>query len=371
MTRRHGHRDRRDWASGSERPGPCRTARCRCPGSGDRAGRTQRRRQDDAAPPARRPGRAERRHGRGARAGPGRVRGVPGRHRLSGPGRAALPAPERRRPPRARAPISTGAGTPTGPGQRLARLQIPLDRPVATLSGGQRAQVGLGLALAKRPQAAALDEPVAALDPLARREFLASLTEAVADGGLSVILSSHLLHDLERVCDHVILLSASPGPALRRHRRPCWPRTACWSVPGARSSEVEPGLTVITATQTHRQTRLLVRLDGPGARPGLGGAEVGLEDIILAYMGSEQAGLRGPPGRWRWRSEPSSSGASTATRPTSPSPHWPCWRWSSLVTGITMADDYRRVPGQLRRHPELRRRASSSAATGPSSTWST
>ena len=66
---------------------------------------------------------------------------------------------------------------------RLARLQVPLDRPVSTLSGGQRAQVGLGLALAKQPGLLLLDEPVAALDPLARREFLTTLSEAVADGG--------------------------------------------------------------------------------------------------------------------------------------------------------------------------------------------
>jgi ABC-2 type transport system ATP-binding protein len=92
---------------------------------------------------------------------------------------------------------------------RLDALRIPAGQPVATLSGGQRAQVGLSMALAKRPQLLLLDEPVAALDPLARREFLASLTEAVADGDLSVIMSSHLLHELERVCDHLILLTGS------------------------------------------------------------------------------------------------------------------------------------------------------------------
>src|SRR5438270_6557767 len=92
---------------------------------------------------------------------------------------------------------------------RLERLRIPLDQKVGTLSGGQQAQVALTLALAKRPELLLLDEPVAALDPLARREFLQSLMEAVADGGLTVLLSSHILTDLERVCDYMILLSAS------------------------------------------------------------------------------------------------------------------------------------------------------------------
>jgi len=96
-----------------------------------------------------------------------------------------------------------------GAGQRLAALGVPADRPVQTLSGGQRAQVGLGLALAKHPEILLLDEPVASLDPLARREFLSTLSEAVAENGMSVIVSSHLLHDLERVCDHLIFLSAS------------------------------------------------------------------------------------------------------------------------------------------------------------------
>ena len=94
-------------------------------------------------------------------------------------------------------------------GPRLAHLQIPLDRPVGTLSGGQRGQVALRLALAKKPQLLLLDEPVAALDPLARREFLASLSEAVAEGDLTVVLSSHQLSELERVSDHLVLLTAS------------------------------------------------------------------------------------------------------------------------------------------------------------------
>src|SRR6266851_10312988 len=167
---------------------------------------------------------------------------------------------------------------------RLAALRIPADRPVATLSGGQRAQVGLSLALAKRPQVLLLDEPVAALDPLARREFLASLTEAVADGDLSVILSSHLLHDLQRVCDHIILLAASRTQltgdidhVLRTHRWLLGPRR--------KATDIEPGIEVIKATQTANQTRLLARLSGPVLDPSWAVTEVGLEDIVLAYMG--------------------------------------------------------------------------------------
>ncbi|HEY3843124.1 MAG TPA: ABC transporter ATP-binding protein [Acidimicrobiales bacterium] len=176
----------------------------------------------------------------------------------------------------------------TGARARLATLRVPIDRPVATLSGGQRAQVGLSLALAKRPQLLLLDEPVAALDPLARREFLLSLTEAVADGNLSVILSSHLLHDLERVCDHLVLLAGSRTQicddiedVLAGHRMLVGPRRD--------AADVEPGVTVIKSTQTDRQTRLLVRVSRPILDPSWEIGDVGLEDIILAYMGRDDA----------------------------------------------------------------------------------
>ena len=171
---------------------------------------------------------------------------------------------------------------------RLSALRIPLDRPVATLSGGERAQVGLSLVLAKRPQLLLLDEPMAALDPLARHAFLASLTAAVAEENLSVVVSSHLLHDLERVCDYLILLSTSRtqlcgdiGELLDEHRTLVGPRRGL--------HELEPRLAVVKATQTTKQTRLLVRTHGPVLDPSWEVSEVGLEDIVLAYMEQEEA----------------------------------------------------------------------------------
>ena len=173
---------------------------------------------------------------------------------------------------------------------RLAALKIPVSRPVGGLSGGQRAQVGLSLALAKRPRLLLLDEPVAALDPLARREFLDALAEAAADRGLSVILSSHLLHDLERVCDYLILLAASRtqlcdsiDDVIATHRVLVGP-----------GRSVPDGIKVIKATHTARQTRVLARLDRPFLDSAWEIRDVGLEDTILAYMGEGNAPANGP-----------------------------------------------------------------------------
>ena len=166
---------------------------------------------------------------------------------------------------------------------RLSELQIPFDRAVGTLSGGQRSQVALSLALAKKPQLLLLDEPVASLDPLARKDFLTSLALAVSNGGLSVILSSHSLHDLEQVCDHIILLANSRTQLcgeieeiLESHRMLVGPRRNVTDRIG--------NSMVINVSQTENQTRALVQLDGPILDPQLEIREVSLEEIVLAYM---------------------------------------------------------------------------------------
>jgi ABC-2 type transport system ATP-binding protein len=177
--------------------------------------------------------------------------------------------------------------------QRLTALRVPLDRPVHSLSGGQRAQVALSLALAKRPRVLLLDEPLAALDPLARREFLTSLADVTVEGDVTVVLSSHLVHDLERVCNHLILLTASRvrlcadiDDVLGGHRMLVGPRRS--------TAELERLFTVVKTTQTERQSRVLARLDGPVLDPAWEVSEVGLEDIILAYMSEDQAVAAGP-----------------------------------------------------------------------------
>jgi ABC-2 type transport system ATP-binding protein len=170
--------------------------------------------------------------------------------------------------------------------ERLTALKIPLDRAVGKLSGGQRAQVALALTLAKRPRLLLLDEPVAALDPLARRNFLGLLADAVAAGGLTVMLSSHLVADLERVCDHLVMLASSRvqlcgdiEDLLAEHKVLVGPRKD--------TTAIERSHQVIQITRTPKQTTLLVRLNGPVLDPAFEANDTSLEELVLAYMGMD------------------------------------------------------------------------------------
>jgi ABC-2 type transport system ATP-binding protein len=173
---------------------------------------------------------------------------------------------------------------------RVGRLDLDPGQKAGTLSGGQRAQLALTLAIAKRPELLILDEPVASLDPLARREFLQDLMEAAAEQELSVVLSSHLIADLERVCDYLIVLVGSrvrvAGPVddlLASHHLLSGPRRDPATMPD--------GVEVISASHTDVQTTLLVRTSGPVLDPAWTVSQVGLEDLALAYM-SQAAGRR-------------------------------------------------------------------------------
>jgi ABC-2 type transport system ATP-binding protein len=167
--------------------------------------------------------------------------------------------------------------------QRTADLNLDRGQRAGTLSGGQRAQLALTLAVAKRPELLLLDEPVASLDPLARREFLQTLMEVVAAHGVSVVLSSHLIADLERVCDYLIVLiggqvavTGDVDALLASHHRLTGPRRD----PGALPSSQE----VIEASHVDKQSTLVVRTNEPILDPAWTVTPLTLDDLVLAYM---------------------------------------------------------------------------------------
>jgi ABC-2 type transport system ATP-binding protein len=166
---------------------------------------------------------------------------------------------------------------------RIARIGLDPGQQAGKLSGGQRAQLALTLGIAKRPELLLLDEPVAALDPLARREFLQDLMETVAEHGLSVVMSSHLVADLERICDHLIVLvdsrvrvTGDVEHLLATHHRLTGPRRDVDSLPGDQD--------VISARHTDRQTTVVVRTEGPVLDPAWTVGHLSLEDLVLEYM---------------------------------------------------------------------------------------
>ncbi len=182
---------------------------------------------------------------------------------------------------------------------RLKELGIPLDRKVGKLSGGQQAQLALTVAVARRPRLLVLDEPLASLDPLARHDFMASLMAAVAEDGLSVLFSSHVIADLERVADYLIVLSrgqvqvAGEVEALLAGH-------SMLTGPAAAADDITERLAVVYARRAGAVAHLLVRNNG-AAEPVPSGWEahpVGLEELVLAYLREPgAAALPGPAAR--------------------------------------------------------------------------
>ena len=167
--------------------------------------------------------------------------------------------------------------------RRIGELELDPKQRAGRLSGGQQAQLALTLAIAKRPELLVLDEPVASLDPLARHDFLRRLMQVVAEDDVTVLLSSHLVADLERVCDYLIVLTnarvALAGEVedlLACHHRLIGPRRD--------PAELPRDFQVLEASHTDRQSTLLVRTDGPILDPSWTVEDVGLEDLVLAYM---------------------------------------------------------------------------------------
>ncbi|KAB8192404.1 ATP-binding cassette domain-containing protein [Nonomuraea phyllanthi] len=167
--------------------------------------------------------------------------------------------------------------------ERIARLGLAPAQRAGKLSGGQRAQLALTLGLAKRPELLILDEPVASLDPLARREFMQGLMEATVEHEFSVVLSSHLVSDLERVCDFLIVIvdsrvqvAGETDKLLATHYRLTGPRRDPDRLPADQH--------VISASHTERQSTYVIRTDAPIHDPAWTVTGLSLEDLVLAYM---------------------------------------------------------------------------------------
>jgi ABC-2 type transport system ATP-binding protein len=181
---------------------------------------------------------------------------------------------------------------------RLADLGIPLKRKAGKLSGGQQAQLALTLALARHPRLLLLDEPVAMLDPIARHDFMATVLTAMADDGVSVLLSSHVLAELERVADYLILMSRGQvqvaggiDDLLASHRMLTGPTA---------EADRYAGRPVVQLSRGEVQAHLLVRAaaDDP-VPPGWEAHSVGLEELALAYLREPRAAALPGPARIR------------------------------------------------------------------------
>jgi ABC-2 type transport system ATP-binding protein len=181
---------------------------------------------------------------------------------------------------------------------RLGELGIPPKRKSGKLSGGQQAQLALTLALARRPRLLVLDEPVAMLDPIARHDFMATVLTAMADDGVSVLLSSHALAELERVADYLILLSRGSvqvagevDDLLASHRMLTGP---------AAEADRYAARPVVHVRRGEAQAHLLVRAtaDDP-VPPGWEAQPVGLEELALAYLREPGAAALPGPARNR------------------------------------------------------------------------
>ncbi|HEX4397110.1 MAG TPA: ABC transporter ATP-binding protein [Trebonia sp.] len=194
---------------------------------------------------------------------------------------------------------------------RLGELGIPLKRRAGKLSGGQQAQLALTLALARRPRLLVLDEPMAMLDPVARHDFMASVMIAMAADGVSVVLSSHVLAELERVADYLILMSRGRvqlageiDDLLASHR--------LLTGPAAEADRYADRLSVVHARRGEAQAHLLVQAtaDEP-VPPGWEAHLVGLEELALAYLREPAAAAAPGPDRARKRALRSETGQRT------------------------------------------------------------
>ncbi|MFF3347223.1 ABC transporter ATP-binding protein [Streptomyces sp. NPDC002779] len=158
------------------------------------------------------------------------------------------------------------------------------DAKIRTLSGGQRTRVALALALGKRPELLLLDEPMADLDPLARHQLTGTLMADAAEHGTTVVMSSHVVAELEGSCDHLLLL----GAGRIRLAGPLEDVLAAHTLVTGRAGDPLAPHTVVESRTTGRQLTALIRPEGPVA-PAWQPTEPTLEELVLAHLRSPDA----------------------------------------------------------------------------------
>ena len=184
--------------------------------------------------------------------------------------------------------------------RRLGELGIPLRQKAGKMSGGQQAQLALTLALARRPQLLLLDEPMAMLDPIARHEFMATVMTAAAEDGVSVVLSSHVLAELERVADYLVLVSRG-NIQVAGEVEDLLATHGLLTGPASESDRYARQWNVVHASSAASLVRLLVRYDGTTnpVPPGWEARTVTLEELTLAYLREPGAAALPGPARGR------------------------------------------------------------------------
>jgi len=181
--------------------------------------------------------------------------------------------------------------------RRLDELGIRDGHKVGKLSGGQQAQLALALALGRHPELLVLDEPLARLDPLARHDFMALVLSTVADEGVSVIFSSHVVSELERVADYLILL-AHGQLQMAGDIEELLGEHALFSGPADDLERIKEQLNIVHSQVAGRHAQLLVRTQIGTAPPnGWERKDVALEELVLDYLREPLAvSLPGPSG---------------------------------------------------------------------------
>ncbi|MFN8629738.1 MAG: ABC transporter ATP-binding protein [Chloroflexota bacterium] len=169
--------------------------------------------------------------------------------------------------------------------RRLDDLSIPLSAQAGRLSGGQQAQVQLAIAIGTRAPILLLDEPLAGLDPLARREFLYILEATVQEHGTTALLSSHNVSDVEQACTRLVVLGAGRklldedvATAVAAHR------VYAGDAPTLASGRV-------VASYLDQRGGILTLVEVGDGEAGVETRPAALEDVMLGYLAAGRPGM--------------------------------------------------------------------------------